>query len=172
VDGFATRLSLAVGVALIGALLAAANSSASMSAHCQAEGTINFMPPIQLLSANGGTYLYDDIETACAGTIDGAPDVFTLDLNNSGEYASRDCTTQSFDSTVSSGTVATSTAGNVGRSFTFPYHIAASAGIGTIWFTTPAQGGGSLGIAPIGPQLPPMCTDKLAVAGGFSLRIP
>jgi hypothetical protein len=163
-----------MGATLVAGLLGAApaSASASVSATCGLSGTLNTSPPVQLLTSSSGTYTFNNVSMSCQGTIDGVRDVFTNDLSTWGNYIAQDCTAQIFDSNAATATVATSIAGNVGKTFSFIYRINSAAGWGQIWFLPPSKGIGTLAVIPNALQVNTACTNQFAVAGEFVLSVP
>jgi hypothetical protein len=175
----AKRLSLLLGLALVAGVVTAvpSASAASVNATCGVEGTAHVTPAVKI-GPNSGTYTFDDFVFACAGTVDGVTDVTTSDITTSGNYNNTQCGTGSATSTTSTGTIVNSIAGNAGKTFTAPYSIAFDHGVGSLTFSSPASGTGTIDIIPTGPVVPSGtdpnawdCTTTFAVAGEVSLHI-
>jgi hypothetical protein len=173
----AQRLTLLLGLALAAGLLstAAPAMASTISATCAMEGTAHTDPPIPIQGGNG-TYSFDDFGFACEGTVNGKTDVITSSVTTSGTYRNNVCLlphgmTGTLDSTEASATVATTTAGNAGVSFSFPYHIDFTAGVGQLTFVSPASGRGEVDMVPTGPQAVPGCTSTFSIVGELDLNV-
>jgi hypothetical protein len=168
----AKRLSLLIGLALVAGLVSAVPSAmaSSVNATCGVAGQAHTNPPVQL-QGGSGTYTFDNFVFACEGTVDGVTDVTTSNITTAGNYTNVLCGTGTADSTTSTGTIANSIAGNAGKTFTAPYHIDFSNGVGNLRFLSPASGSGTIDIIPTGPQAPPGCTSTFAVAGELTLSV-
>ena len=170
----AKRLSLLLGLALVAGVVAAvpSASAASVNANCAVAGTADVSPAVQL-QGGGGSYTFNNLLFACAGTVNGVTDVATSNVTTSGTYTNSICGTGTADSTTSTGSIAVSAKGNTGT-FSAPYHIDFTAGVGTLTFKSPASGSGTIDIIPTGPLAAAdgvHCTSSFGVAGEVSLQV-
>jgi hypothetical protein len=175
----AKRLVILGSLSVIAAAVTAAPASAqSVSGDCGVHGSATVSPAVKV-GPNSGTYQFNDLVFACAGTIDGVADVARFDISTGGTYNNTQCGTGSASSTTAHGTVITSAAGNEGLQFDAPYDIAFTDGVGLLTFRDGASGSGVVDIIPTGPVVPPAgtnpqawdCTTSFNVVGEVSLSI-
>jgi hypothetical protein len=174
-------LSLLLGLALVAGVVTAvpSASAATLNATCGVAGQAHTSPAVKI-GPNSGTYTFDNFVFACEGTVNGVTDVATSSISTGGNYTNTMCGTGTADSTSASGTITQSVAGNTGATFTAPYHISFTDGVGNLTFNSGASGSGVIDIIPTGPSAPPVgntnpnswdCTNSFAVAGEVHLTI-
>lgn len=170
------------GLAMVLAMAAAAVIAVPASAHpspddvagtCALEGTAETNPPVQL-SGGSGTYEFNELVFACAGTVDGVATTATFGIESEGDYVNEVCGTGTAEDTDAEGTVLTETlsSGHTGwKTPAIGYEIEFLAGAGTLTFTSGASGSGVIDIVATGPTGGPNeCTESFAVVGEVDLE--